>query len=378
MRIAINCQLLSMHRTGVGRYIRELVRALAQVDDENEYLLYSNPHVPEGTFPSKDNFTVKRARKPLLTATARILWEQLFLPVELLRDQIDVVHFPDQSYPLLPLPCPSAITVHDLVFKIYPQAYTWGKRFYKNLTMMPAIGRASHIIVVSASTKRDVIEAYGIPSERSSVIHNGLSKDFRPISNPSELDATRARFSLPAEFILHVGTLAPDKNLAALIDAFVMLREKNALEHRLVSVGPKGWLYDPLFRQVEKHGLQDEVQFLGYAGDEDLARIYSLADVFVFPSLYEGFGFPPLEAMACGTPVVTSNTSSLPEVVGDAALMVDPQDTAEIAEAIMTILGDSLVRKRLINRGFKRAEAFSWERTAMQTLQVYSAVANGN
>lgn len=377
MRIAINCQLLSMHRTGVGRYIRELVWALAHVDDENEYVLYANAQVPEGTFPSKGNFTVRLAQIPLLTAAARILWEQLCLPIALLQDQIDIVHFPDQSYPFLPLPCPSAITVHDLVFNIYPRTYTWGKRFYKNLAMKAAIDRADHIIVDSESTKRDVIQAYGISGERCSVIHCGLSEGFRPISDQSALDATRARFALPAKFILHVGTLAPDKNLASLIDAFVLLRQGFAVQHELVSVGPTGWLFNSLFRQVEEYGIQDEVHFLGYVGNDELARIYCLADILVFPSLYEGFGFPVLEAMACGTPVVTSNVSSLPEVAGEAALLVDPHHAPEIAEAIMTILKEEPVRNRLIARGFKRAQAFSWEQTAMRTLQVYSASANG-
>lgn len=374
MRIVINCQLLSMHRSGVGRYIRDIVDALARIDNDNEYVLLINSRVKNGIFPVMKNIKKKLTKFPIQSAASRIIWEQLFLPLNLRQERADVAHFPGQSYPLLSFCCASVITVHDLTYNVYPETYTLSKRIYKNTVMHTAIARADKIIVDAKSTKKDILDRYGISEERIVVINCGLNDIFKQIKDFKLLENTREKLGLPQHFILHVGTLSPGKNLMSLLDAYAILKRKIDSLHKLVVVGPTGWLYDSIFERVSHLRLKDDVTFLGYIEDVDLVHIYNLADIFVLVSLYEGFGFPPLEAMACGTPVVTSNAGSLPEVVGEAALMVDPRDVEGLAKTMEKLLMDSALRDELIEKGFARTKLFSWEETARKTLAVYKEV----
>ncbi len=378
MRIAINCQLLSIHRSGVGRYIRDLINGLAQIDSNNEYVLFANSKVKNGILPGTKNFRKKLSLFPLQNAAGRIMWEQLFLPIKLIQERVDIIHFPDQSYPILPLRCPSVITVHDLTYNVYPQTYTLAKRVYKNTVMRAAIARTDRIIVDAKNTKKDILETYNISEEKITVINCGLSEMFKEISDSELLENTRKKFALPEHFILHVGTLSPDKNLTGLLDAYAILKRKVGSLPKIVVVGPRGWLYESIFKKILRLRLKDDVVFLGYIEDIDLVHIYNLADIFVLVSLYEGFGFPPLEAMACGTPVISSDAGSLPEVVGEAALMVNPHDVEDLAKAVERLLVDSALRKELIKKGFARRKLFSWEETARKTLTIYQEAASGN
>jgi glycosyltransferase involved in cell wall biosynthesis len=372
MRVAINCQILTVNRLGVSRYLTTLLQALSATDGESEYVLLANSRIRD-LLPDRPNFEVVATSFPIRSTRSRILWEQVFLPMELRRQRADLVHFPDQSLPLLPvLPCPSVVTVHDLTTYRYTEAYTRGKVLYKKLTTRAAIRQASRIIADSQSTRQDILELFGV-SERVRVIYPGLDGQFLPVRDRSRLERTRTALGLPERYILHVGSIDPRKNLISLFKALAILRD-DGLQVKLVVAGSREYNYRPIFDKVRALRLGDQVLFLDFVPDAELVDVYNLAQLFVFPSIHEGFGYPPLEAMACGTPVIVSNSSSLPEIVGDAALQVDPFNAAEIATAIRLLLSDSALREQLASRGKQRAAFFTWERTTRETLKVYEEV----
>jgi glycosyltransferase involved in cell wall biosynthesis len=238
-----------------------------------------------------------------------------------------------------------------------------------------SIKKADIIIAVSYSTKRDIINYFEIKEEKIKVVYPGVESRFRPIRNIKEY---RLRNNLPSKMILNVGTLEPRKNVVTLIKAFKKLRKLGFKNYKLVIAGDKGWLYKPIFDEIKSSGLQKEVLFLGCVKDEDLPILYNCADVFVYPSFYEGFGFPPLEAMACGIPVITSNTSSLPEVVDNAGIMVDPDDVNSLCNAMYNVLKDKELWHQMSKKGLERAKLFSWKETAKKILEIYDEVLSKN
>jgi glycosyltransferase involved in cell wall biosynthesis len=264
------------------------------------------------------------------------------------------------------------VTVHDLAFIRFPQTFRAYNRIYLDVATRLSVQRATRILVVSEHTRREVIGLLGVAPERVVVTPNAVREHFRP-PDPAVLEAFRARKGLPERFVLYVGTLEPRKNLTTLLEAYAQVAQRQVTP--LLVGGGKGWLYDAVFQRLEALGLRERVHFVGYLDEEELPLWYAAATVFVFPSIYEGFGMPPLEAMACGTPVVASNTSSLPEVVGDAGLTVSPYDPAALAAAISRVLDDADLRQELRERGLRQARAFSWRVTAERTLAAYEAAA---
>jgi glycosyltransferase involved in cell wall biosynthesis len=240
--------------------------------------------------------------------------------------------------------------------------------------MHVAINKAASIVTVSESARRDLLRLHGVPADRVAVVHEAAGPGFRPIDDRAELDCVRARYGLPDRFVLYVGTIEPRKNLARLVDAFAAARARG-IPHHLVCVGPYGWSSRDLSGRIERLGLRDSVHFTGYAKFDDLPAVYNLADFFVFPSLYEGFGLPVVEAMACGVPVITSNTSSLGEIAADAAHTIDPADTDALADAITRLATDAEWRRELARRGLQRSRTFSWTQTAKEMLAVYHRAA---
>jgi glycosyltransferase involved in cell wall biosynthesis len=262
------------------------------------------------------------------------------------------------------------VTVHDLGYLHYPEAHRLLDRFYLDLSTRYNARAATHLIADSAATKRDLIERYGIGPSKITVVYPGYDVAiFQPVKDEGIIEAVKARYDIIGDYILFVGTLQPRKNLTRLIEAFSNIRYPIS-NIQLVIAGKKGWLYEQIFRQVKELGLEGEVVFTGYVPAGDLPALLSGARLFVFPSLYEGFGLPVLEAMSCGTPVVCSNASSLPEVAGDAAVLVDPLDVEDLAMAMERVLSDEELRAELIERGFEQARKFSWERCARETLDV--------
>jgi glycosyltransferase involved in cell wall biosynthesis len=266
------------------------------------------------------------------------------------------------------------ITVFDLSVLLFPGYHPWVRERVFNEGIARSAARADAIIVISQHTKRDVVKHLGVPQGKIHVVLCAAAARFRPLPS-MELDRVLSKYNLEAgKYLLCVGNVEPRKNLVRLVESYDLLRRSVGMQHPMVIAGGQGWHNSPIYRKVEELGLRQAVRFLGYVPDDDLPPLLNGALLFVYPSLYEGFGLPPLEAMACGTPVVTSNTSSLPEVVGDAALTVDPYDVEGLTKAMEQLLTDQELQNEMRTRGLARAKLFSWERAARETLKVYEEV----
>jgi glycosyltransferase involved in cell wall biosynthesis len=298
------------------------------------------------------------------------LWTHVRLSWEMARCPPDVLFVPAHVLPIVH-PRRSVVTVHDLGYRHYPAAHRSLDRLYLDLSTRYHVHVAAHILADSQATRDGLIREYGADPARITVVYPGVDENLRRVDDPAAIAAARAKYDISGEYLLYVGTLHPRKNLVRLIEAFSAL-ESGAL--KLVVAGQKGWLYDRIFARVQELGVEQRVIFPGYVADADLPALLSGARVFAFPSLYEGFGFPVLEAMACGVPVVCSDVSSLPEVAGDAALLVDPLDTRAWATALERALTDEELRVELTTRGYVQVERFSWQRAAEATLNVLEKV----
>jgi len=373
MRVAIDYTPAVNQRGGIGRYTRELFRALIRLDQQDEFVVYySHPRGqrPAPTFPGVKNV----AERPLGVSDRwlTILWHRLRVPlsIDLLTGPVDLFHFP--NFDMAPVRRGRrVVTIHDLSFLLHPECAEEGNRAYLERAVPRAIRQADFVVVDSANTQNDVICLLDADPARVEVVYPAVDEHFRPIADEDALAQMREKYNLHFPFILNQNVVEPRKNLPRLIEAYARLRRDLGIEHRLVIGGGLGWLYEPVFQAVEEHSLGDSVVFLGYVSDADLPLLYNLADLFVYPSLYEGFGIPPLEAMACGTPVVTSNTSSLPEAVGDAGLMVRPTDVEGLAEAMAQVLTNPTMRADLSRRGLERAKLFTWQASAEKVLSIY-------
>ena len=287
--------------------------------------------------------------------------------------RLDLFHSPDFVLPPVSGRIPTLLTVHDLSFVHYPETFPANLVAYLSRVVPWSIGRATHILADSHSTKRDLAAVWNVPGDRVTVLHSGVNDRFRPVVDPAARAALRARYNLgDRPYVLAVGTVQPRKNYEMLVRAFRAVAAQQP--HSLVIAGGSGWLTEGLQAEIARQGLADRVRMAGFVADDDLPGLYSAADLFVFPSLYEGFGLPVLEAMACGTPVVTSNSSSLPEVAGDAAILVDPFDVDQIANAMWLVLSQPDLAAALSEKGLARAAQFTWERTARETIAVYERV----
>lgn len=360
------------HIAGLGRYTQELMTALLALDSENEYVAFYNRPSDARVDPPLDrlpHITTDLATKPwrmtaLLSHFVRVPQDRMF-------PEIDLFHATDHLLPRLAR-VRSVFTLHDLVFRFYPHTHKALNRWFLTLMMPRFLKAADAVIAVSEHSKRDAIQIYGIDEAKITVIYEGVHARFRRESADS-MAAVRHRYGLPERYILSVGTIEPRKNLTSLLEAYHNLK-KGRSESGLVIVGKKGWLYADFFRRLHELGLEDEVLFPGFVPDDDLPAFYSAADLFVFPSLYEGFGLPVLEALACGTPVVASNTASLPEVAGEAALLVDPSSVEALVRAMLDVLNSSELRDDLRARGPIQAAKFTWQRAARETLAVYMSL----
>ncbi|KAB8143898.1 glycosyltransferase family 4 protein [Chloroflexia bacterium SDU3-3] len=377
MHIAINAHLLahtrSFRRAGVSNYTEALLTHLGQIDHANRYSVYTTRGLTGRDLPLPPNFRVRSSLLPTINPRVRIPWEQLLAPPLLRLTGADLFHGVLNVTPLF-CPVPSVVTIHDLAFWSFPKTFRRVNRAYLTWATKVAAKRSAYILAVSEATKSEIIRYLGIPPERIVVTYDAAEPRFRPPA-PEELAAFRRRAGLPERFVLFLGTLEPRKNIPTLLDAYAKIA--HATDAPLIIGGGKGWLYDEIFAKAEALGLGDKIRFAGYVPGDDLPLWFAAATVFVFPSIYEGFGMPLLEAMACGTATVTSNRSSLPEVVGDAGLTVDPYSADELGEAILRLLNDEELRQELSERGLARARRFSWRETAERTLAVYEAAAHG-
>lgn len=376
LRIGIDYTAAIHQQAGIGRYTRGLVEGIAKLDSEHEYVLFvagGKSRSPSFSFKMPRNFRVRRF--PLSDRLLTIIWHRLHLPlpVDLLIGSVDVFHSPD--YVLPPLrQGRKVVTIHDLSFLRYPEGAEPSLGQYLGRAVSGAARRADLVLADSENTKQDIIELLGVPPGKVEVLYPGVDGRFRPLEDEGLLARVRELYGLSFPFILSLGTLEPRKNLVTLLDAYAALRATGDLSHRLVVAGEKGWLYEGIFRRVKELSLEGEVIFLGFVADENLPALYNLAELFVFPSLYEGFGLPPLEAMACGTPIVTSDSSSLPEVVGEAGLMVSGEDTKGLTQAIRRVLDDAALREDLAEKGLRQARNFAWRASAQRLLAIYEGL----
>jgi glycosyltransferase involved in cell wall biosynthesis/radical SAM superfamily enzyme YgiQ (UPF0313 family) len=371
IRIGINASKVCEIHTGVGRYTFNLRKSILRMNGKYDCLFYIPGSVGNAIMTDRLGIQSDKTETTIRNNMLRILWEQLMLPIYSRKDRLDLFHYTDHALSLFQSTQQVIITVHDIAYIRFPDLMNKSRQIYKRNILRESIKRASMIVADSFSTKRDIVEFFGTNEEKIKVVHLGVESRFRPISNVEEY---RIKNKLPSKMILNVGTLEPRKNVIALMKAFKKLKENGFDDYKLVIAGEKGWLYEQIFEEVEHSDLEKEILFLGVARDEDLPLLYNCAEIFVYPSLYEGFGLPPLEAMACGIPVITSNTSSLPEVIGNAGIMVDPNDGNSLSEAMLKVLKDEDLRCRMSKNGLKRAKLFSWEKVAKEILKIYDDV----
>ncbi|HHX45112.1 MAG TPA: glycosyltransferase family 4 protein [Chloroflexi bacterium] len=372
-RIALNAHLLSTAATyrgaGVSHYIHSLLRYLPEADGRAEYVAL----LRRGT-AAFEGWACQRARWGTGYPMARIAWEQLAQPWRLWREGIDLIHAPVYVGPVVS-PCLTVVTVHDLSFYLYPELLRRASRAYLQRMTRLSVERAAGIIAVSCATRDDLVRLLGVAPERVTVVHNGVDDVMRPIQDRAAVAAFRRRRGLPERLILFVGTLEPRKNLPALLEAYAILRERWGTAHRLVLAGGRGWGYADIEATLARLRLGPEAVLLpGFVPQDELPLWYNAADLFVYPAIYEGFGIPPLEAMACGVPVIVSDRSSLPEVVGGAGVVVDPDDVEGLARAMRDVLTDGDRQRVLRAACLARARAFSWRETARQTASFYHRI----
>lgn len=370
MRIGIDAHAIGAQQGGNETYIRNLITALAELDQENQYTLYfSVSQAAEAWRNRYPNFQVRLLPPP--TPLVRV---PVALAFELRRRPVDVLHVQYTAPPFCPVPV--VTTIHDLAFEHLPETFTRRGKTQLRLTVRRTARNAAHILTVSEFSRQDIIRTYHLSPEKITVTHNGCEAQFTSQrASDSEAETIKQKFGITRDYLLAVGSLQPRKNLVRLLRAYAMLRNQQPeFRLQLVIVGRQLWLYQEVLHEIKQQGFASDVIVTGYASNEDLPTLYRSAVALVYPSLFEGFGLPPLEAMACGTPVITSNSSSLPEVVGSAALLVNPYEEDELAQAMWKVANDATLRSQLREAGIQQAKQFTWMAAANKTLAVYQAI----
>jgi len=372
MRIMIDARM-GHTRVGMGVYVRGLLDGLAKIDKENDYYVIINKDREENFVPIQNNFHKIYTNITYSNYLLRDFWEHLYLPLKLHKTKIDVYHGPNYVLPILGKGR-MVLTIYDMISFATSGWYKPISRFRVQRLLKISAKKADKIITGSENSKRDIINILGLPDEKVKVIYIGIDNTYKPISDHHKLDTVKKRYNITGSFIMHVGSLNPRKNIPRLIEAYSKLPAEILKEYQLVIAGKRSWKADEIFAKAKQLGLGDRVTFTGFVEDADLPLLMNAAALLAFPSLYEGFGIPPLEAMACGTPVIASNTSSIPEVVGEAALLFDPYNVEEMADVMYRALTDKQLRNELRKKGFQRVKQFSWEKAARETLSVYEEV----
>jgi len=377
MRVLISAMQVG-NLSGTGTYTRKIVEYMMAVGSSVEFVLVWPKEAagPRLRAPGHMNILYAPAGPPAVRAVR----EQWLVRRAARHVDPDVIHYPASIGPWIPgMPAGSMlarciVTVHDLAYLKFPDRFSTARRLYYRTSVVRGARRAAHVIADSESTRQDLIELGGIPAERITVVHLGVEDTFAPVDDAAAAARVRAKYSLPHRFFLFVGTIEPRKNVASIVEAYTQLA--GDLDIDLVIAGRRGWKFGPLYRQIERTAPAGRILMPGRIDDEDLPALYSCAEAFVWPTLYEGFGLPLLEAMACGTPVITSDIDVVREVVGDAAMLVDPRSPAELADAMRRVVSAGDFRDELARRGIARARKFPWEQTAARTLAVFQRVAH--
>ncbi|MFA6888680.1 MAG: glycosyltransferase [Candidatus Woesearchaeota archaeon] len=372
LRIGINARYLQRKVSGIERYLQELIVNLSKIDCETEYYLFFNKHAPIPTLNLPPNFKIIISSFPANSQILRIIWDNLWLWYEIKKYNIDIFHGPAFFLPLLkPNKCKYVVTVHDITFIKFKEMFTWETYWYYNFFFNSTLRKADIVLCDSNSTKKDIMSyAPYFVETNINAIHLGVKKENIISKRETEI---KKKYNLSFPFYLFVGTFSPRKNILRIIQAW---QKRKDLKIKLILIGKKGWLFEEIFTYIKESNLENDILFLDYIPEEDLPYFYYLAEALLFPSLYEGFGLPILEAMAYGCPVITSNISSMPEIAGDAALFIDPLNINEITKAMETIVQDKKLREKLIKKGYERVTKFSWQKMAEKTREVYDNITN--
>lgn len=372
--IGLNTFALAGQRTGAGMYISKLVEYLAQVDRDNRYTLFLNrANAAYFSAIAAPNFSQVTCHALTRLRPLRLIWEQLRLPAHLLQRQIDILHSPAFVAPLA-MKAKSVLTIFDLTFFLFPEHHSPMKRWYFGTMMPEAVRKADAVIAISETSRQDILRIFGIPAAKVAVTYLAADTTYQPVSDQLRLNRLKAAYGIEGDFLLFVGVREPRKNLMRLLAAYLRLKKEKKISAKLVIAGKRGWGKVPVEAFIARHGLGKQVILTGHVPEEDKILLYNAATLFVYPSLYEGFGLPVIEAMASGTPVVTSQTSSLKEIAEGAAALVDPLSEDEIFSRIYELLQDAGSRRKLRDAGLRRAQQFSWEKTALATKAVYEGL----
>ncbi len=380
MRIGLDARALCGPYTGDRTYWRNLIKALAECDSPHDFILYSRTDLPPGDVPTNPRF-----RCHVVPASNERIWTAIALPKALKADNIDLIHVQYTSPPKMLCPCPVVTTVHDISFRLYPHWFPAKHRILMNLTVPVSMRSAAVVITDSYSSREDIQRVYHLHEEKLKAIPLGLTAAFSNLEPNSEETiqqcklAIQLKYGISKPFILALGVLQPRKNLEMLAEAYGKLIAKYKVEHQLVFVGKAGWITgrENIVAAAARFGgdeAKGSVVFPGYAPDEELVSWYRACEIFAHPSLYEGFGIPPLEALACGAPVIVSDSPALPEVVGEAAILACATDSGIWAKQLYNMITDDGLRSRLRSAGPVRASRFSWIKAAQQTINVYESV----
>ncbi|MFZ5364777.1 MAG: glycosyltransferase family 4 protein [Patescibacteria group bacterium] len=371
MIIGIDGRMYGSEQTGIGNYIKNLTDNLFEIDKKNQYVLYLREPQFSRVIPDKPN-VIKARVTPRWYSYA----EQFILPMQLAKQKIDLIHFPHFNSPLAFFK-PSVVTIHDVTPYHFPghRMSSWLRRSGFRLVFKNSVRRAEHVLAVSDSTKRDIMKYFKVPSEKITVTYLGVKSDFRPTMDYGIINKVKENYGITKPYIFYVGVWRNHKNLPGLIRAFHILKHKYRFPGQLVIGGNEDPNYPEVRREWEKLGLENDIIRPGFIKDCELPVLYSAAQLYVIPSFIEGFGLIGIEAMACGTPVAASNTSSLPEVLGDAAQYFAPRNSEQMAAVMFRLLTDKNLREQSVNLGFQQIKKYSWKKCAEQTLSIYEQAA---
>lgn len=374
MIIAIDATIIREEITGTGFYITNLINGLIKIDNSNTYYIFGDEKFLKRHLKTeKNNFKI--VHKRFKNRIIRVLWEYFILPLELKKLKVEILHSPNYITPLMKLGFKVILTIHDLTFLLFADKYPVTKRLLFGRMINIYIKISDKIIAVSENTKKDILRFFTIPENKISVTYESYPEYYNEYIDSKNAKEHLKKYGIKKEFILYVGMIEPRKNILALLKAFIQLDKELDLD--LVIVGKKGWYYSEIenfIASVEIEKLNNNIIFTGYIHEDELKYFYRSALVFVYPSLYEGFGLPPLQAMACGVPVITSNISSLPEVVGEAAVQINPESITEIVKNVKLVYNNKDFREILIEKGLKRAKLFNLEKIAENTLNIYKNI----
>jgi len=374
LKIAIDATAIptGTKKGGVSSYILSLISELEKFDYVNEYYIFIKKEDLAFFRLETDNF--KFIQCNVNSKLIRLIWEQLILPRYIKKYKIDLIHSPHYTIPIMLNQCKKVVTFHDMTFFLFPEMHIYYKRIIFKKMIPTSAAKADLIISVSDNTAKDIHALLNISKEKLRVIPLGVNSKFRVIRNVQLLNDVKRKYKTSDKFIFYLGTLEPRKNIHNLIRAYHLAINNEKIGHKLVIAGEKGWDYKKLFKLVDDLQINDQVIFIGFVSENELPLLYNAADLFVYPSIYEGFGIPVLEAMSCGVPVISSSVSSLPEIVKNAGLLVEPNNIERLSQAICEVIINRDLNQKLSKLGLKRASQYSWEKTAKETLRVYEDV----